>query len=90
MNVNLTLTKVYRKNDVFAVRINKPNTKPISSKAKMNINLYVTKDYENETTFRLQKNKPKQSQFQTGPFCRYVIRQMTIFGKESPYAQQTI
>ncbi len=25
MNVNLTLTKDYRKNDDFAVRINKPN-----------------------------------------------------------------
>jgi hypothetical protein len=25
MNVNLTLTKDYRKNDTFAVRINKPN-----------------------------------------------------------------
>ncbi len=30
MNVNLTLTKDYIKNDDFTVRINKPNSKPIS------------------------------------------------------------
>jgi hypothetical protein len=37
MNVNLTLTKDYRKKDDFAVRKNKPNSNPISSKAKMNL-----------------------------------------------------
>jgi hypothetical protein len=61
MNINLTLTKDYRKNDDFTVRINKPNSNPISSKAKMNANFFVTKDYENETAFRHQKNKPKQT-----------------------------
>jgi hypothetical protein len=34
MNVNLTLTKDYRKKDDFAVRKNKANSNPISSKAK--------------------------------------------------------
>ncbi len=63
MNVNLTLTKGYRKNDPFAVQKNKPNSNPISVKPKMNINLYVIKEYENETAFRLPKNKPNQSQF---------------------------
>jgi len=31
MNVNLTLTKDYRKKDDFAVQKNKPNSKPISN-----------------------------------------------------------
>jgi hypothetical protein len=40
---------------------NKPNSNPISSKAKMNVNLYVIEDYENETTIRLRKNKPNSN-----------------------------
>ncbi len=64
MNVNLTLTKDYRKKDDFAVRINKPNSNPISEKPKMNVNLYVIEDYENKTALRLEQNKPKQTQFQ--------------------------
>jgi len=64
MNVNSLITKDDRKNDAFAVQKNKPNSNPISSKAKMNANVFVTKDYENETAFRLRKNKPNQSQFQ--------------------------
>ena len=34
MNVNLTLTKYYRKDDDFAVQKSKPNSNPISSKAQ--------------------------------------------------------
>ena len=64
MNVSLTLTKDYRKNDDFAVRKNKPNSNPISEKPKMSANGFPQKDYENKTAFRPQKNKPKQSQFQ--------------------------
>jgi len=64
MNVNSLITKDYRKKDDFSVRINKPNSNPISSKAQMSANVFVTKDYENETAFRLRKNKPKQTQFQ--------------------------
>jgi len=37
MNVNLTLTKDYRKNDYLAAQKNKPKTNPISSKAKMSL-----------------------------------------------------
>jgi len=62
MNVNSLITKDYRKKDDFAVRKNKPNSKPISVKPKMNVNLYVIEDYENETTLSPQKNKPKQTQ----------------------------
>jgi hypothetical protein len=65
MNVNSFIRKDYRKNDDFVVRINKPNSNPISETPKMSANVFVTKDYENETAFRLQKNKPKQTQFQT-------------------------
>ncbi len=49
MNVNLFITKDYRKKDDFAVRKNKPNSKPISEKPKMNVNAFSQKDYENET-----------------------------------------
>ncbi|MHC4174496.1 MAG: hypothetical protein ACYTBX_11765 [Planctomycetota bacterium] len=45
---------------------NKPNSKPISVKAKMNANAFSQKDYENKTAFRPQNNKPKQTQFQIG------------------------
>jgi len=62
MNVNLTLTKDYRKKDDFVVRINKPNSNPISERLKMNVNAFLQKDYENETAFRPQKNKPNQTQ----------------------------
>ncbi len=63
MNINSFIAKDYRKKDDFEVRINKPNSKPISATPKMSVNLYVIKDYENETAFRLEQNKHKQSQF---------------------------
>ena len=63
MNVNLTLTKDYRKNDDFSVRINKPNSNPISSKLKMNVNLYVIEDYENEPPSRPKKTNPNKANF---------------------------
>jgi len=62
MNVNLTLTKDYRKKDDFAVRKNKPNSKPISERPKMSANVFGAKDYDNVTAFRPQKNNPNQSQ----------------------------
>ncbi|MFH1884068.1 MAG: hypothetical protein ABIL62_15330, partial [Planctomycetota bacterium] len=49
----------YRKNDDFVVRKNKPNSNPISSKAKMSVNIYYTEDYENKWLRRVRKNKPK-------------------------------
>jgi hypothetical protein len=61
MNVNSLITKDYRKNDAFAVRKNKPNSNPISSKAKMNANVFITKDYENETAFRPKKTNPNKA-----------------------------
>jgi ATP-dependent Zn protease len=57
MNVSSFTTKDYRKNDDFLVRINKPNSNPISVKPKMNANLYVIEDYENETAFLPQKKQ---------------------------------
>ena len=55
MNVNLTLTKSYRKKDDLIVRINKPNSNPIFSKPKMSANVYVIEDYENKTGCSLRK-----------------------------------
>jgi len=46
MNVNLTLTKDYRKKDDFVVRINKPNSNPISQRGKIDAKCVFTKDYE--------------------------------------------
>jgi len=65
MNVNSLITKDCRKKDDFIVRINKPNSNPISSKAKMSANAFSQKDYENKTAFRLQKNKPNSNPIQT-------------------------
>jgi len=70
MNVNLTLTKDYRKNDDFSVRINKPNSNPILSAVgglQMNANSLLAKDYENETIFRPQKNKPNSKPISERP-----------------------
>ncbi len=63
MNVNLYHIEDYRKKDDFTVRINKPNSNPISIKPKMNVNIYVIEDYENKTTLRPKKTNPKQTQF---------------------------
>ncbi len=61
MNVNLTLTKDYRKKDDFVVRKNKPNSNPISVKPKMSANSLLTKDYENETAHRPKKTNPNKA-----------------------------
>ncbi len=42
MNINSIITKDYSKKEDFVVRINKPNSNPISEKPKMNVNLYNT------------------------------------------------
>jgi hypothetical protein len=64
MIVNSLITKDYRKNDEFSVRINKPNSNPISENPKMNVTLFTTKDYGNINDWTLSKNKPNQTQFQ--------------------------
>jgi len=58
MNVNLTLTKDYRKKDDFSVRINKPNFQNGQNERKLNFN----KGLQNKLCFRSPKNKPKQTQ----------------------------
>ncbi|MBA7611929.1 hypothetical protein ES703_19160 [subsurface metagenome] len=70
MNINFYPTKDYENKRLCrCVKTNpiqsqyKPNTNPISSKAKMNANAFLQKDYENETAFRPQKNKPNQTQY---------------------------
>ncbi len=59
MNVNLTLTKDYRKKDDFVVRINKPNIRNAKNERKLNFN----KGLRKKLCFSVQKNKPKQTQF---------------------------
>ncbi len=63
MNVNLYVVEDYRKKDDFEVRINKPNSNPISEKPKMNVKLYVLKDYENKTAYRPKKTNPIKANF---------------------------
>jgi hypothetical protein len=46
MNINSFITKDYRKKDDFLVRINKPNSNPISVKGKIDAKCVFTKDYE--------------------------------------------
>ena len=58
MNANLYNTKDYENKWQWRVRINKPNSNPISEKPKIDVSLYATKKYENKTAFRPQKNKP--------------------------------
>ena len=63
MNVNLTLTKDYRKKDDFSVRINKPNFRNCQNEHKY---LYH-KGLWKWTSFRPRKNKPKQTQNKACP-----------------------
>ncbi len=63
MDVNLYVIEDYRKKDDFAVRINKPNSNPISEKPKMNATVFIKRDYENDTALRPKKTNPIQTQF---------------------------
>jgi len=51
-------TTAYENKRDWTLGQNKPNSKPISSKANMNANAFSQKDYENKTAFRLEQNKP--------------------------------
>ncbi|HUU16927.1 MAG TPA: hypothetical protein VMW72_07255 [Sedimentisphaerales bacterium] len=62
MNVNSLITKDYRKNDVFVVRINKPNFRNGQNERKLTYN----KGLQKIRCFRSPKNKPNQSQFPKG------------------------
>jgi hypothetical protein len=57
MNVNLTLTKDYRKNDDFSVRINKPNFQNGQNERKLNFN----KGLQKKRLFSRPKNKPNSN-----------------------------
>ncbi len=83
MNVNLTLSKDYRKNVDFTVRKNKPNSNPISEKPKMNANAFSQKDYENETALRPQKNKPK-----TNPISKQLVGARPSWAESAKMAQK--
>ncbi len=63
MNINSLITKDYRKNDDFAVRINKPNFQ----KAQMNVNSLITKDYRKKDDFVVRINKPNSNPISVKP-----------------------
>ncbi len=57
MNVNLTLTKDYRKKDDFLVRINKPNFRNGQNERKLTYN----KGLQKKRCFHTPKNKPNSN-----------------------------
>ncbi len=79
MNVTSIITKDYRKKDDFIVRINKPNSNPISEKPKMSANAFSQKDYENETAFRPKKTNPNKANFKRAT-C--ILAQLLLQGKQ--------
>jgi len=78
MNVNLTLTKDYRKKDDFLVRINKPNSNPIPEKPKMNVNAFLQKDYENEPPSGPKKTNPNKANFRKNE-CKLLCCKFKLF-----------
>ncbi len=63
MNVNLSLTKDYRKKDDFAVRINKPNFRNGQNERKLNFN----KGLQKKRLFSSPKNKPNSNPIKACP-----------------------
>jgi len=63
MNVNLTLTKDYRKNDDFVVRINKPNFRNGQNERKLSFN----KGLQKKRLFSRPKNKPNSNPIKACP-----------------------
>jgi len=57
MNVNSLITKGYRKNDDFTVRINKPNLRNGQNERKLNFN----KGLQKKRLFSSPKNKPNSN-----------------------------
>ena len=57
MNVNTLITKDYRKNDTFLVRINKPNFRNGQNERKLTYN----KGLQKKRCFRNPKNKPNSN-----------------------------
>jgi len=57
----LTYNKGLQKKRCFRSPKNKPNSNPISQKAKMNANLYVIEDYENEPPSGSEKTNPNKA-----------------------------
>ncbi len=68
MNVNLTLTKDYRKKDDFKVRINKPNFQNGQNERKLNFN----KGLQKKRLFSSPKNKPNSNPIFA--FCAWHLR----------------
>ncbi len=58
MNVSIFSQKDYENKSNWTLGQNKPNSNPISSKAKMNINSLITKDYRKNDDFTVRINKP--------------------------------
>jgi hypothetical protein len=59
MNVNPYNTMYYENKSNWTLGQNKPNSNPISSKAKMNVNSIITKDYRKKDDFAVRINKAK-------------------------------
>jgi len=61
MNASAVNTMNYEQKTMNDANKNKPNSNPISSKAKMNVNSLITKDYRKKDDFAVRKNKPNSN-----------------------------
>ena len=74
MNVNLTLTKVYRKKDDFLVRINKPNFRNGQNERKLNF----IKGLQKKRLFSNPKNKPNSNPIKPCFFLDLNIKELIV------------
>jgi hypothetical protein len=65
MNLSILSKQAYENFIRLAEQKNKPNSNPISKKAKMNANIFITKDYENDTALRPEKTNPNKPNFKS-------------------------
>jgi hypothetical protein len=79
MNVNLTLTKDYRKKDDFAVQKNKPNFQNAKNECKLNFN----KGLQKKRLFSTPKNKPNSNPILSavGGFSKAKMNLKSLAGK---------
>jgi len=92
MNVNLTLTRDYRKKDAFVVRINKPNFRNGQNERKLNFN----KGLQKKRLFSRPKNKPKtkpiskKAKISATAFSQKDYENITAFRLEQNKPNQTL
>ena len=67
MNANVFSTMDYENIANWTLGQNKPNSNPISSKAKMNVSSLITRDYRKKDDFAVRKNKANSNPISESP-----------------------